>query len=108
MIEMESYIEALKVTWVRRQIVSDHVWTALFDEEISAGNFLWNRNARSLTNIVDTVRNNFWKETILAYAKFLESIPIDIEDGGRCSLWYLSETKFKDKEIVRWKKQRDS
>ena len=103
MTEKESYIEALKVTWVRRQIVSDHVWTALFDEEISAGNFLWKRNARSLTNFVRTVRNIFWKETILAYAKFTEAIPIHIEDGGRCSLWYSNDTKFKDKEIVCWK-----
>ena len=103
MIEIESYIAALKITWVRRHLTSDHIWTTLFDREISSGRFLWNRNSQSLTKFARTVGNTFWKETILAFANFTSALTIDEMDGGRCSLWYSNETKFKDEEIVQWK-----
>ena len=103
MIDIESYIAALKITWVRRHLMSDHVWTLLFDSVIAKGVFLWNRNAKSLINFAMTTRNSFWKETVLAFAKLTTTIMIDQTNGGRCALWFSNETKFKESEIVQWK-----
>ena len=103
MIEIESYIAALKITWARRQLIADHMWTTLFENEIAKGDFLWNKNARFLTNFAKKIKNNFWKETIMAFAKLTSVISIDKRDIGRCSLWYSNETKFRDQELVQWK-----
>ena len=40
MLEVDSYIEALKATWIRREIKSKHSWTLLFQEYVSRGRFL--------------------------------------------------------------------
>ena len=37
MIEIDTYVEALKTTWVRREMKSNHSWTSLFEERISKG-----------------------------------------------------------------------
>ena len=103
MTEIESYNAALRITWARRQLITDHVWTALFDSDIAKGNFLWNRNARFLMKFAKTITNSFWKETIMAFAKLTLAIEIDKFDVGRCSLWYSNETKFKEEELAQWK-----
>ena len=105
MIEIESYIAALKITWVRRELSSTQVWTTLFESEIAQGAFLWNRNARSLEQFARTIENAFWKETLIAYAKLTASIVIDLSNVGRCCLWYSNETKFKDEDIGQWRRR---
>ena len=103
MIEIEAYIAALKITWVRRYLITEHVWTMFFDKEIAQDEFLWNRNARSIANFARAITNKFWKETLFAYAKLTSTIVIDEMDCDSCSLWYSNESKFKQEEITQWK-----
>ena len=39
MMEIDTYIDALKATWVRREIKSNHSWTSLFRYSIAKGRF---------------------------------------------------------------------
>lgn len=105
MIDIESYIAALKVSWIKRQITSSHTWNILFEHVIAQGNFLWNRNARSLRKYAGSTKNVFWKETIVAYAEFTTTVFIDNDDIGRCSIWYSNETKFKEEEQKQWRRR---
>ena len=41
MVDIEAYIAALKATWIRRLLTSNHVWTSLFDTEIGQAVFFF-------------------------------------------------------------------
>ena len=103
MTEIESYITALKVTWIRRHITKTHIWQTLFDNEIAHDSFIWERNARSMQKMACKIANPFWKETCKAYAALISTIEIDLNEIGRCSLWYSNQTKFKDTTLRQWK-----
>ena len=68
MIEIDTYVEALKTTWVRREMKSNHSWTSLFEERISKGICLWEMNGQSLVNFSNEIINPFWIEVLRAYA----------------------------------------
>ena len=69
MVELDTYVEALKATWVRRELKSDHSWTALFQVVIAKGRCLWEMNGRSLAQLSKEVSNLFWAEVLKAYAR---------------------------------------
>ena len=94
MIEIDTYVEALKTTWVRREMKSNHSWTSLFEERISKGICLWEMNGQSLVNFSNQIINPFWIEVLRAYANISNDINIDAENMNRDSLWYSNVTKY--------------
>ena len=103
MIDIESYIAALKVTWIRRHIMQTQTWQKLFDSEIVHENFVWERNSISIEKMAINIANPFWKETLRAYAALISSIEIEDAEIGSCSVWYSDQTKFKDSINRQWK-----
>ena len=104
MVDIESYIAALKITWIRRMLTSNYPWTTLIEKEIGQGAFWWNRNAQSLLHFGRKIGNMFWKETFRAFARLTSTLLIENNELGRCHLWYSNETKFKSEEISQWKR----
>ena len=95
MVELDTYVEALKATWVRRELKSDHSWTALFQVVIAKGRCLWEMNGRSLAQLSKEVSNLFWAEVLKAYARLVRVIEVDVCDMNRYGLWHSDLTKYK-------------
>ena len=103
MTEIESYIAALKVTWIRRHIMQTHTWEELVDNEMAKEGFIWDRNSRSLQRLACKITNPFWKETCRAYATVISGIEIQDSEIGRCNIWYSNKTKFTETANMQWK-----
>ena len=93
MVDIDTHIEGLKATWVRREIKSEHSWTQLFKESVSGGRCLWEMNGRSLLQFAKQTRNPFWAEVLRAFSKISDGIKIDDDDLNRCGLWFSNVTK---------------
>ena len=59
MIEVEACVDALKATWIRRIIKSNHSWTLLFQEETSEADVSWKRMESHLSNFPNKLRIHF-------------------------------------------------
>lgn len=105
MLEVDSYIEALKATWVRREIKSNHSWTALFKETVSRDRFLWEMNGRSLNEFSKQISNPFWVEVLRSYASLCNGIKIEENNLSRYSLWFSDVTKHQTSCINAWRKK---
>ena len=105
MIDVETYVTALKVTWVKREIMGDHDWCELFRQEIVQGQFIWERNAASLIQMARKIYNPFWAEVLTAMAKYDSSVSTDIHDISRHSVWFSNYTKFQTREVRSWKRK---
>ena len=51
MLDIDTYINALKATWIRREIKSNHSWTSLFQDSVARGRFFWEMNSFSLNHV---------------------------------------------------------
>ena len=105
MIDVDLYVTALHLSWVRREITEDHIWSKLFDHEIAKGRFLWNRNETSLKSLSSSTNNRFWADVMIAMAQYDSSVTVSWEEVGKHSIWYSKFTKFKGKEIQSWKRK---
>ena len=87
MIDLECFIKALKVTWVRRLYMSqDSPWINLANLNIGEINKLLLLGPQWSYKQVDKIKNLFWKDVVLAWASVLEII---IEtDRLNAPLWY--------------------
>jgi len=94
MLDIDSMIASLKTTWVRRYILSQNTWSALFDLKIGDGSFLWDRNAASLRVLASRVKNRFWKDVINSLALFRQCYKIDVNDISSCNIWFSDVTKY--------------
>ena len=105
MIDVKTFIDAVKVTWARREIRSNHIWATLFSQNISTGECIWDRNSASLKILSQRIKNKFWKDVVNATALFMESYKINNEDLIYCNIWYSDVTKFKSDRLNSWYKK---
>ena len=100
MIDINSHIDALKATWVRREIRSNHSWTSLFQHTIANGNVIWEWNRVSLAELSKKITNPFWVEVLEAVSKISDNIDMDSGFLNRSGLWYSNVTRYKTSCIV--------
>ena len=93
MMEIDTYIDALKATWVRREIKSNHSWTSLFRHSIAKGRFFWEMNSSSLTLFSNNISNLFWVEVYRALASLSNALEINVCHMNRCGLWFSDMTR---------------
>ena len=105
MLEVDSYIEALKATWIRREIKSKHSWTLLFQEYVSRGRFLWEMNGRSLNEFAKQISNSFWVEVLTSFASLCNGIKIEDQNLSRYSIWFSDVTKHETTCINAWRRK---
>ena len=104
MVDTHSYMQALKVSWVKRQLQSDNQWAKLFECKIGFGDCIWDRNARSLKNFSRRIQfNRFWSDVALAVAEFKAAYgDYSWDEMSSCSLWYSDYSKFYNNRIHSW------
>ena len=86
MVDIEAYIEALKTTWVRREIRSNHSWTALFKYIVDDNSCIWERNTQSVMEMSKQIVNTFWSEVLGAFSTLIRGIHLDLDKLSRYGL----------------------
>ncbi|MEM9078951.1 MAG: hypothetical protein AAGC43_18065, partial [Bacteroidota bacterium] len=76
MVDLDAHIAALKASWVRRQIVSQHPWVRLFSDTISRDHLIWENNCESLCKRSALTENLFWKEVFLSWSSVAKKFPV--------------------------------
>lgn len=107
MIDLELYLMALKISWVKREIVSEHPWQYLFRYSMPQSSYVFERNSESLRLLAKKCINVFWKQVFLSLAVFEHNLNSSVltEDLGRHSLWFSNFTKYKTDYISSWQQK---
>ena len=99
MVKVESFMEALKVTWIRRCIQKETKWTKILTSQYENIMDFSKFGAEFLLSKLRFIDNKFWYDTFSAWIKFSEKIRIDswrqfllqpiwfnnfVKVGGRC------------------------
>ena len=74
---IRAFMEALKTTWIRRLILKDGGWSEIIKTNIDM-NKVYHCGKHYFENISRTCKNNFWKETFMAFSKLISSHNVDI------------------------------
>ena len=98
MVNLENFIAALKVSWIRRISMSQETpYLSLFEKTVSPVAKLLQLGPDYGKILVQKTNNIFWREVILSWKKFCENERLDgNEDILSTSLWYnplLSKTE---------------
>ena len=97
MTNLEIFIKSLKLTWLRRMLVSESMWTRLFTTITDCTiTHLCHLGSEYITQILKRISNPFWLET-LSY--FLEFKNIFNHDILLEPLWYNKRIKVQNKCI---------
>lgn len=70
MIDIDSFIKALRVSWLRRVIRGERKWQECFLKIIDENNYFWKVGALYMKSKINKVENKFWKEVIVSWAQF--------------------------------------
>ena len=71
MINLEFFIESLKISWIRRLLnTSDSPWANLFESTISTNKNIFELGSRNTEKLSNKTTNMFWKDTLNAWTHF--------------------------------------
>ena len=87
--DLRRYINALKVTWIRKLYNSNHKWKCIFLESCPIASQLQNLGA----SIESQNMNDFWKHVFFAYKELSTRINVKADDE------FLSEPIFYNENI---------
>ena len=102
MVDLDSYITALKVSWIKRAITNSNVWDGIVEKEMRTIGFIWGLGAEAIRKKTNGLRNQFWKEVMLALADLRESYRMEDDDITRSNIFFSDCTKFKCTWVRRW------
>ena len=90
MINIQNFIVGLKATWIKRTISSfNSQWIQLFQTTITTVNKIQTRGLSWLKYLATITSNEFWKDTLLAYAHVSQLQKItDNQEINTIPLWY--------------------
>ena len=102
MIDLNAFIDSLKLSWLKRLFLSQSIWAKLGDVEIGRVQRVLGYDTYQLQKIVCQIGNPFWADVVRALVFFLRAYSPTVEDILSESLWFSDHTKFKDKMIRQW------
>ena len=100
MIHTESFIKTMKLSWIRRILVSESSWMKLFDyiiEEDSKYIFMFGDNY--IQKLISKTCNPFWKEVLKNLYEFKSKMRIKDQDLIYQPIWYNSNIKIGNDSI---------
>lgn len=77
MINLNAFVDALKITWVRRLIQWDNNWQVFIKHTISVEKLL-SCGSEYIKEIYNKTNNEFWKDVFKALSKFDDSVDSDM------------------------------
>jgi exonuclease III len=109
MIDLDTFIKSLKLTWIRRLLIQSSAWSNLFCEITHCDiSHLFQFGADYSRQKALNTSNAFWKETLLYFAEFINTVQNkNLHDFLLEPLWYNDKIKIQNKAIYN-KKMYDS
>ena len=90
MLNLNTFISSLKITWVRRLIkCNGSQWVPLFEYTVCSISKLINFGVKYFQDLLKKITNTFWKDVIIDWIKLLNSQTIHSnEDIMKSPIWY--------------------
>ena len=94
MTNMNAFIQFLKLTWIRRIFTTNSDWINIFSEITKCNiNKLGQVGSEYCKHKAKITQNNFWKETLIYFAEFVEGFN-SAKSHILCEpLWYNNKIK---------------
>ena len=105
MLELNSFIDSLKVTWMKRLYWAeqDVVWAHTVREKIGPIDDLACFGAIKMRDIVkNKVENRFWRDVFNAWADFSEAYHVTDSQLLTEKIWFSDRTKFRKTIVKEW------
>ena len=100
MVKIQQFIEALKITWIRRSISTDTKWKYLLLTAFPNIKDFYLFGQDFLLSKLNQIDNKFWHDTLQAWAKFINKIEIKSwDDFLKTPIWYNTLLKVGGKSI---------
>ena len=77
MIKVETYVDALKITWIRRIIQKNTKGTHLLNVQYTNITDFQKFGTNYIKNKITSIENKFWQDTFRAWIKFTNKLSID-------------------------------
>ena len=102
MLDLTSYMRALKITWIRRYITKQGIWKAIAGEITGQNVEFWRMGPTGLRRKVANITNVFWREVLSALADFKEAYELDTHQISASPIFFSEVTKFKSTWVKKW------
>ena len=102
MVDVEAFAKSMKLTWLKRLLVTKSLWSQITATEMSITPELLCRGSKYLGKITSKITNPFWKDVLQAFASFVRIHSIDMPHLLSESLWFSDYTKFHCSIIRHW------
>ena len=100
MTNLEIFIKSLKLTWLRRMLISESKWTRLFT--ITTGcnvTHMCQFGSDYITRKMKVTSNPFWKETLSYIFELISICGLSQDNILLEPLWYNNKIKVKKKSV---------
>lgn len=100
MVDLDCYIKGLKSTWIRRLVMEDNSkWKSLLRNNVNLDKLI-NTGSDYILQIVENVKNDFWKDVMVAFKEIQEKVVIKSwEDYMSQPLWNNHKFKIESQSI---------
>ena len=102
MIHLTSFIESLKLSWLKRLASSAAIWTTAAKLAQLDPMKLLTFSTAQLNVIQKSIKNGFWREVVNSLIQFNQLVHLDPEDIIREHLWFSDHTKFRKSIVRHW------
>lgn len=105
MIQLKDYIDALKISWIRRLIISESKYKTLFESIYTEVNMLIKRGITYIEKLKMNSTNNFWRDVFDAWHKLILNIkPNTVADMLGINIWDNRNIKINNTTVFyrRW------
>ena len=99
MINLKAFINSLKLTWLRRVILSNSPWQSVLKNIINFQE-IFTLGRESILSLIRNVKNKFWVDVLKAYADIQHLNHQDTENHVLSSpIFHNNETKISNKSV---------
>ena len=105
MVDLKSFIQSMKITWIKRLIESRHDWTTLMQKELCHPQKLLMFGPTKLSEVIKHTHNPFWKQVLMAWRNYRLFSDPDCHEMTTEALWFSDLTKFKKSIVKAWDKR---
>ena len=95
MVDLTSFIQSLKLSWLKRLINKTTAWTTIAKQEHMDPYKLLLYGTAKLKKLRIQIQNTFWRDVLDSLIEFNKSLNLTPENIIREPLWYSDFTKFR-------------
>ena len=98
MVNLQAFIEALKLTWIRRLLNTDRKWPDFIKLDLEVEKLV-GCNTEYIKKKINKMKNNFWIDVLKGFIKFNEKNILDEETIFKTPIFYNQNIQIDGKDI---------